>query len=398
MNEPRSNPLALIAELTHRCPLHCVYCSNPLELEARTTELSTEDWSRVFQEAASLGVLQADFTGGEPLTRPDILDLIRAARAAGLYVNLITSGLPLDESRLEALVEAGLDHFQLSFQGAREEIANEVSGTKAHAQKLRVLEWIKRHRVAVTLNFVIHRRNIEQVPEMLTLAESSSASRVEFANVQYYGWAFANRDSLLPTREQLTHSVDFLKKAQERLAGKIKVEFIVPDYYARFPKPCMGGWAQKFMLITPSGEALPCHAAKVIPGLAFENVKNRNLREIWEVSDAFERFRGESWMQEPCKTCDRRALDFGGCRCQAFLLAADASATDPVCSLAPQRPKVDAILLTINSRVAQASAWAPTTAISGDGTPPSRTDSSAGASLATPTESKPDWLYRRNPS
>jgi pyrroloquinoline quinone biosynthesis protein E len=398
MNEPRSNPLALIAELTHRCPLHCVYCSNPRELEARTTELSTEEWSRVFQEAASLGVLQADFTGGEPLTRPDILDLIRAARAARLYVNLITSGLPLDEARLEALVQAGLDHFQLSFQGAREEIANEISGTRAHAQKLRVLEWLKRHRIAVTLNFVIHRRNIEQLPEMLSLAESSSASRVEFANVQYYGWAFANRDSLLPTREQLTHSIDFLKKAQERLAGKIKVEYVVPDYYARFPKPCMGGWARKLMLITPSGEALPCHAAKVIPGLAFENVKNRNLGEIWEVSDAFERFRGESWMQEPCKTCDRRGLDFGGCRCQAFLLAGDATATDPVCSLAPQRPKVDAILLTINSRVAQASAGAPTTAISGDATEPRRTDSSAGASVPAPTESKPAWLYRPNPS
>jgi pyrroloquinoline quinone biosynthesis protein E len=398
MNEPPSNPLALIAELTHRCPLHCVYCSNPLELEARASELSTLDWSRVFQEAASLGVLQADFTGGEPLTRPDILDLIRAARAAGLYVNLITSGLPLDESRLEALVRAGLDHFQLSFQGAREEIANEISGTKAHAQKLRVLEWLKRQRVAVTLNFVIHRRNIEQLPEMLSLAESSSASRVEFANVQYYGWAFANRDSLLPTREQLTHSIDFLQKAQERLAGKIKVEYVVPDYYARFPKPCMGGWAQKLMLITPSGEVLPCHAAKVIPGLGFENVKNRNLGEIWEVSDAFQRFRGESWMQEPCKTCDRRALDFGGCRCQAFLLAADAAATDPVCSLAPQRPKVDAILLTINSSVAQASGYAPTTAITGGATQPGRTDSSADVSLPTPTESKPAWLYRPNPS
>jgi pyrroloquinoline quinone biosynthesis protein E len=398
MNQPRSNPLALIAELTHRCPLHCVYCSNPLELEARTTELSTLEWSRVFQEAASLGVLQADFTGGEPLTRPDILDLIRAARATGLYVNLITSGLPLDEARLEGLVQAGLDHFQLSFQGAREEIANEISGTRAHAQKLRVLEWLKRHRLAVTLNFVIHRRNIEQLPEMLSLAESSSASRVEFANVQYYGWAFANRDSLLPTREQLTESIDFLKKAQERLAGKIKVEYVVPDYYARFPKPCMGGWARKLMLITPSGDALPCHAAKVIPGLAFENVKNRNLGEIWEVSEAFERFRGESWMQEPCKTCDRRALDFGGCRCQAFLLAADATATDPVCSLAPQRPRVDAILLTINSRVAQAYASAPTTAITGDATEPRRTDSSADASHRATTESKPAWLYRPNPS
>jgi pyrroloquinoline quinone biosynthesis protein E len=374
MSLTATNPLALIAELTHRCPLHCVYCSNPLELQARATELSTEVWSRVFQEAAALGVLQADFTGGEPLTRPDILQLIRAARAAGLYVNLITSGLPLDESRLEALVAAGLDHFQLSFQGAREEIAQEISGTKAHAQKLRVLEWLKRHRVAVTLNFVIHRRNIEQLPEMVALAESSSASRVEFANVQYYGWAFANRDSLLPTREQLTQSIDFLKKAQERLAGKTKVEYVVPDYYAKYPKPCMGGWGRKLMLITPNGDALPCHAARVIPGLTFENVKNRSVSKIWNSSDAFQKFRGEAWMQEPCKTCDRRALDFGGCRCQALLLAADAEATDPVCSLSPQRPKVDAIVNEINS---------------------------VGAGLGPPTEpplTKPDWLYRPNPA
>jgi pyrroloquinoline quinone biosynthesis protein E len=377
-----ANPLALIAELTHRCPLRCVYCSNPLELQVRATELSTEDWSRVFQEAAALGVLQADFTGGEPLTRPDILELIRTARAAGLYVNLITSGLPLDESRLEALVQSGLDHFQLSFQGAREEIAQEISGTKAHAHKLRVLEWLKRHRVAVTLNFVIHHRNIDQLPEMLALVESSSASRVEFANVQYYGWAFANRDWLLPTRGQLTQSIDFLKEAQERLAGKIKVEYVVPDYYAKYPKPCMGGWGRKLMLITPNGDALPCHAARVIPDLTFENVKDRSLREIWEVSDAFQKFRGESWMQEPCKTCDRRALDFGGCRCQALLLAADATATDPVCSLAPQRSRVDAILATLNET------------------------NSIGAGLVYPGGgppaevplTKPAWLYRPNPT
>ena len=368
-----ANPLALIAELTHRCPLHCVYCSNPLELAQRSTELSTEDWSRVFKEAAALGVLQADFTGGEPLTRPDMLELVRAARAAGLYVNLITSGLPLDESRLETLVQAGLDHFQLSFQGAREETAQEISGTKAHAQKLRVLEWLKHHRLAVTLNFVIHRRNLDQLSEMLALAESSSATRVEFAHVQYYGWAFANRDSLLPTREQLMQSIDFFKKAQERLTGKIKVEYVVPDYYAKYPKPCMGGWGRKLMLITPSGDALPCHAAKVIPQMSFENVKDRSLREIWESSEAFQKFRGETWMQEPCKSCDRRAQDFGGCRCQAFLLTADATATDPVCSLAPQRAKVDAVLAT----VAQASACAP-----------------ANAS----TESKPAWLYRPNPA
>ncbi len=364
------NPLALIAELTHRCPLHCVYCSNPLEMTNRSEELPTDVWSRVFQEAAQAGVLQADFTGGEPLARTDILDLIRAARASGLYVNLISSGMPLDESRLAQLVEAGLDHFQLSFQGAREETANEICGTKAHAQKLRVLEWLKKVRVAVTLNFVIHRRNIDQIEEMLTLAESSSATRIEFANVQYYGWAFANREHLLPTRAQLDRSLDILKGAEARLRGKIRVESVVPDYYAKYPKPCMGGWGRKLMLITPSGDALPCHAAKVIPGLRFDNVKQRSLREIWETSEAFEKFRGEDWMQEPCKTCDRRTLDFAGCRCQALLLAGNAAATDPVCSLAPLRPKVDAILTGVP--VATATLNEPLT--------------------------KPPWLYRPNPS
>jgi pyrroloquinoline quinone biosynthesis protein E len=368
MNEPASNPLALIAELTHRCPLHCVYCSNPLELQSRTNELTTEIWSRVFKEAAEAGVLQADFTGGEPLARPDIVELVRAARSAGLYVNLITSGLPLDQAKLAALVQAGLDHVQLSFQGAREEIANEISGTKSHTQKLRVLDWLRHHRVAVTLNFVIHRRNIDQLEEMLALAETSCATRIEFANVQYYGWAFANRENLLPTREQLDHSVEFLKREQERLQGKIRIEFVVPDYYAKFPKPCMGGWGRKLMLITPSGDALPCHAAQVIPGLSFENVKDRSLREIWEHSAAFQKFRGEDWMQQPCKTCDRRERDFGGCRCQALLLAGDAAATDPVCSLAPLRPKVDAILATVNSA------------------PPAR------------IFAKPSWLYRTNPA
>src|SRR5216684_8468264 len=286
MNNAISNPLALIAELTHRCPLHCVYCSNPLELQNRANELTTETWSRIFREAAELGVLQADLTGGEPLARTDILELVRAARAAGLYVNLITSGMPLDEARLAKLMEAGLDHLQLSFQGTTEEIAADISGTKSHAQKLRVLEWLKKVRLAVTLNFVIHRRNIDQIAEMLALAESSCATRVEFANVQYYGWAFANRDHLLPTREQLTRSVEFLKRAEERLRGKIRVEFVVPDYYAKFPKACMGGWGRKLILVTPGGEALPCHAAKVIPGLHFENVREHGLREIWENSAA----------------------------------------------------------------------------------------------------------------
>src|SRR5262245_10233215 len=376
MTAPVTNPLALIAELTHRCPLHCVYCSNPTELTARSEELSTEIWSRVFHEAGKLSVLQADFTCGEPLARPDILELIRAARAAGLYVNLISSGLPLDEAKLAQLVEAGLDHFQLSFQGAREEVAQEISGTKSHAQKLRVLEWLKKVRVALTLNFVIHRRNIDQIDEMLAIAESSSARRVEFANVQYYGWGFANREHLLPTRAQLDQSLQKIKAAEERLRGKIRIESVVPDYYAKYPKPCMGGWGRKLMLITPSGDALPCHAAKIIPGLKFENVKNRSLGEIWGHSEAFERFRGEDWMKEPCKSCERRTQDFGGCRCQAMLLAAAPAATDPVCTLAPERPKIDAILAKTTQSQRGVSAAAPAT-----------------NRLATP-----DWLYRPNPA
>src|SRR5437879_877404 len=282
MSTTLPTPLALVAELTHRCPLHCVYCSNPLELAKRESELPTQTWIRVFQEAAQAGILQVDFTGGEPLARTDIVELVRAARDAGLYVNLITSGLPLDEAKLAALVEAGLDHIQLSFQGAHEDIANEISGTRSHSQKLRVLEWLKSYRVAVTLNFVIHRRNIDQLEEMLALAESSSATRIEFANVQYYGWAFANRENLLPTRRQLDRSVEFLNREQERLQGKIRVEFVVPDYYAKYPKPCMGGWGRKLMLITPHGDALPCHAAQVIPGRSYEHVNNRRLPESRE--------------------------------------------------------------------------------------------------------------------
>ena len=369
------NPLALIAELTHRCPLHCVYCSNPLEMDARSMELSSGEWSRVFTEAAGAGVLQVDFTGGEPLARPDVVKLVKTARHAGLYVNLISSGLPLDEKRLTELVEAGLDHFQLSFQGAREEIAAEISGTKTHAQKLRVLEWLAKHRVAVTLNFVIHRRNIQQLGEMLAIAEASCATRVEFANVQYYGWALANRENLLPSREQLDGSIEILKRAQERLRGKIRIEYVVPDYYAKYPKACMGGWGRKLMLITPAGDALPCHAARVIPGLFFENVKTKSLREIWDQSAAFEKFRGEEWTQEPCRSCDRREVDFGGCRCQALLLAGDAAATDPVCTLSPNRNKVDAILETVNE------AWS------------SRLDI---AFLETERISA-NWNYRQNP-
>jgi len=367
MTPAAPTPLALIAELTHRCPLHCVYCSNPLEMKSRADELSTEVWSRIFREAAEAGVLQVDFTGGEPLARPDIVELVRAARVAGLYVNLITSGLPLDEARLDELVQAGLDHIQLSFQGATEDSANEFSGTKAHAHKLRVLDWLRTRRLALTLNFVIHRRNIDQLDDMLALGESTSAGRIEFANVQYYGWAFANCADLLPTREQLDRSIEILKAAEEHLRGKIHVEYVVPDYYAKYPKACMGGWGQKLMLVTPSGDALPCHAAQILPGLQFDNLKDRSLRDIWENSKAFQKFRGEEWMPEPCKSCDRRGRDFGGCRCQAFLLTGDATATDPVCTLAPQRSKVDAILAATNGAAAESFV-------------------------------KPEWIYRPNPA
>jgi len=368
MSAQSSGPLVLVAELTHRCPLHCVYCSNPVELTKRARELPASVWTRVLREAAELGVLQVDFTGGEPLARPDLGEMIQAARSAGLYASLITSGLPLDEKRLDELVSAGLDHLQLSFQDAREDSANEFAGAQAHAQKLRVAEWVKRRRIGLTFNFVIHRRNLDQLDEMLALAEEISPGRVEFAHVQYYGWAFANRERLLPPREQLDRSLDALKKAEERLRGRIRVEYVVPDYYAKYPKACMGGWGRKVLLITPSGDALPCHAANVLPGMTFENVQARSLQWIWNESNAFRKFRGEAWMPEPCRSCDRRAQDFGGCRCQAFLLAGDAAATDPVCSLAPRRNVVDAILAKVNAA------------------PP-----------ATPMP-KTEWLYRPNPA
>jgi pyrroloquinoline quinone biosynthesis protein E len=361
-------PLALVAELTHRCPLHCVYCSNPVELIQREKELSTEVWTRVFQEAADLGVLQVDFTGGEPLARPDLRDLVGSARTAGLYASLITSGVPLDEKRLEDLADAGLDHVQLSFQGAREESSIEFAGLAAQAQKKLVAGWVKQRRIALTLNFVIHRKNVDQLDEMLALTEAIGPSRVEFAHVQYYGWAFVNLARLLPTREQLDRSLEILKNAQERLRGRTRVEYVVPDYYAKFPKPCMGGWGRKVLLITPAGDVLPCHAANILPGMTFENVQARPLRQIWEESDAFQRFRGEDWMPEPCRSCDRRAQDFGGCRCQAFLLAKDMTVTDPVCSLSPHRDLVNAILEEVNP-------------ISSKGIVP-----------------RVDWVYRPNPA
>jgi pyrroloquinoline quinone biosynthesis protein E len=347
-----SNPLALIAELTHRCPLHCVYCSNPLELAAVTSELSTAEWIDIFQQSGRLGMLHAHFTGGEPLARTDLTELIAGARTAGLYTNLITSAIGLGESRLQALVDAGLDHIQISFQDSREGAANWIAGAKAHAHKIELSRLIRRHKIAFTVNLVIHRQNIDHLEEMISFIEQLAPDRMEIAHTQYYGWALKNRAALLPTREQLERAVEAVSAAEKRLAGRIRIDFVVPDYYARFPKACMGGWGRRLMLINPSGKVLPCHAAEIIPGLSFENVREQTLECIWRDSSSFQHFRGEEWMPEPCRSCDRRTEDFGGCRCQALLLAGDATATDPVCSLAPAHHIVESALAEANSSAA----------------------------------------------
>jgi pyrroloquinoline quinone biosynthesis protein E len=329
------NPLALIAEITHRCPLHCVYCSNPLELTSRSEELATADWLRVFSEAAALGVLHLHLTGGEPLARPDLAEMIEGARKSRLYTNLITSGIGLSRDRLAQLVEAGLDHIQLSFQDSSEGQANWIAGARAHAHKVELAAWIREHRIAFTVNLVVHRQNIDHLEKMITALEALHPDRMEIAHAQYYGWALQNRSALLPTRPQLDRAVAVVAAAEQRLRGKVRIDMVVPDYHARFPKACMGGWGRQLLLIDPAGLALPCHAAGVIPGMTFDNVREHPLDWIWQSSAAFEKFRGEAWMPEPCRSCDRRKEDFGGCRCQAFLLTGDAAATDPVCELAP---------------------------------------------------------------
>jgi pyrroloquinoline quinone biosynthesis protein E len=350
------NPLALIAELTHRCPLHCVYCSNPLQLVAQKGELSTEEWVRVFQEASRLGVLHLHLTGGEPAARADLKDLIAGGHQAGLYTNLITSGIGISEARLAALVDAGLDHIQLSFQDSKDEAAGWIAGAKGHAYKVALAPKIRQLRVAFTVNLVVHRQNLDHIEEMIEFIEQLRPERIEIAHAQYYGWALKNRDSLLPTPQQLENCIRVVEAAQFRLAGRVRIDCVVPDYYARYPKACMGGWGRRLLLIDPAGQVLPCHAAGVIPGMEFANVRQHPLEWIWNESAAFQRFRGEEWMPEPCKSCERRTEDFGGCRCQAFLITGDANATDPVCSLSPDHPLIEAAKPAAKSDVSQV-AW-----------------------------------------
>jgi len=343
------NPLALIAEITHRCPLHCIYCSNPTELVRAQSEVSTEEWASIFRQAGKLGMLHVHFTGGEPLARADLTELIAAARVAGLYTNLITSGIGLNEQRLQLLVDAGLDHIQISFQDSREEAANWIAGARAHAHKIELSRAIHRHKIASTVNLVVHRQNLDHLEEMIAFIEQLNPDRVEVAHTQYYGWALANRAALMPTRTQLERAVKTIAVAEQRLSGKVRIDSVAPDYYAKYPKACMGGWGQRLILINPSGKALPCHAAEVLPGMSFENVREKTLEWIWQESSSFQRFRGEEWMPEPCRGCDRRTEDFGGCRCQAFLLAGDVNVTDPACSLAPAHALVESAVLQANS-------------------------------------------------
>jgi PqqA peptide cyclase len=344
-----TGPLSLIAEITHRCPLHCVYCSNPLVMSGKGDELSTQTWIDVFQQAAAMGVLQLDLTGGEPVARADLVELVSGARESGLYINLITSGIGLSAEKLEQLALARLDHLQLSFQDSEARSGDEIAGVAVHAKKLEIARLIQQHRIGFTVNMVVHRRNLRRLPEMIALGEELGAQKIEIANVQYYGWAFRNVENLLPSRAQLDWSLEVIEAARARLQGRVRVDYVVPDYYAKFPKACMGGWGRKTMLINPTGDVLPCHAATVIPGMRFENVSQRKLRSIWEESESFQRFRGEAWMPEPCRSCDRRARDFGGCRCQALLITGDASATDPVCSLAPAHDRVEQIVMRVNT-------------------------------------------------
>ncbi len=337
---PPDPPLALLAELTHRCPLQCPYCSNPQELLAAGRELATEDWSRVIDEAAALGVLQIHFSGGEPMVRRDLEKLVARARAAGLYSNLITSGVA-GADRLSNLAHDGLDHVQLSFQDAEAEPAERIGNLPGAQEKKRAFaEAVRAAGLPLTVNAVVHRQNLDRLEATIDLALSLAAGRLEIAHVQYYGWALKNRAALMPTRAQVRAASDIVDAARRRLSGRLVIDYVNPDYLARRPKACMGGWGRQFLNIAPDGEVLPCHAAATIPGIAFDNVRDRPLAEIWRSSAAFNRFRGTGWMPEPCRSCERREVDWGGCRCQALAVAGRAEATDPACELSPDHETI----------------------------------------------------------
>lgn len=337
-------PYTLIAELTYQCPLHCPYCSNPLEIgrDSYRRELDTEDWIRTFRQARALGVLQLALTGGEPMLRRDLGTLCAAARDAGLYSSLITAGTLFTRERAEALKSAGLDHVQISFQSANAQENDWIAKNRSFEKKIAAARAAKELDFPLTINCVLHRHNLDRIEEVLDLALDLGAQRLELANTQYYGWAVANQDALMPTREQLRRGEEAVQRFRERVGPKVDVLWVLPDFYEELPKPCMGGWGRTAMVIAPNGEVLPCQAASTIPGLEFANVREHPLEWIWSESDAFARFRGTDWMQEPCRTCPlgRQEVDWGGCRCQALRLTGDAAATDPVCRFSAHHDRV----------------------------------------------------------
>ena len=340
-SEELSKPLGLLAELTHRCPLGCPYCSNPLALESRDHELDATTWARVFTQAAGLGVLHVHLSGGEPGARRDLVDIAASAREAGLYTNLITSGVGITTRTMRDLWEAGLDHVQVSIQDADAVSADHIAGYRGAFQRKHALAAeAVRLGLPLTVNLVVHRANIGRIGDMVDLALKLKASRIEIAHVQYYGWALKNRAALMPSAEQVKRAVAAVEELRVRHHGKIVIDAVVPDYHARFPKPCVGGWGRRSLNVTPSGRVLPCHAAETIPGLEFWNVRDRSLADIWRSSPAFNAFRGTDFLPEPCASCERREIDFGGCRCQAFLLTGNPQATDPVCHLSPDHARV----------------------------------------------------------
>ena len=347
---PIPPPVGLLAELTHRCPQQCPYCSNPLNLESVHGELTTAQWCDVFRQAGEIGVQQVHLSGGEPASRRDLEALVEGAAKAGLYSNLITSGAGLNRPRLERLGAAGLDHVQLSIQDADAANSDRIAGYAGGFQrKMEVAGHIRSLGLPLTVNAPVHRQNLDRLEDIIALAVRLGALRLEVAHVQYYAWALANRAALMPARAQVERSIEIVARARERLKGVLTIDFVAPDYYADLPKPCMGGWGLGVINVTPSGLALPCHAAQSLPGLVFDNVIDRPLAEIWQSSTAFQAYRGTDWMREPCRSCDRRTIDFGGCRCQAMALTGDAANTDPACAKSSRHGELAALAATASA-------------------------------------------------
>ncbi|MBB4686918.1 pyrroloquinoline quinone biosynthesis protein PqqE [Amycolatopsis jiangsuensis] len=344
-------PYGLLAEVTHQCPLHCVYCSNPLELMGRQDELATEDWVRVIGEAAELGVVQVHFSGGEPLVRGDLETLVAECRRLGLYTNLITSGLGLTESRASSLVAAGLNSAQLSIQGDAAESTNLVAASKRFDKKEIAARIIREAGLPLNMNVVLHRVNLSRLDAIIDVCVSWGAERLELANAQYYGWALRNRGLLMPSKVQLDEAVGVYERRKAELAESMELLWILPDYYEPYPKPCMGGWAQNALTVAPDGTVYPCPVAAEITTMNFASVRDHNLAWIWSKSEAFQAFRGTAWMPDPCQSCPRKEIDFGGCRCQAFALTGDAARTDPVCMHSPDHHLVQEALVGANEDV-----------------------------------------------